>query len=114
MIDGLTALGTVFLVAAFVVRPIQSRALSLAAELSYPFYLWHASILLVAFDLGSGGIMVAPIALALTIAASGISVRCFERPCLRAATTLTASRTGHARVQPGQSAGAPIAPIPRR
>ena len=59
-----------------------AKAATLAADISYPFYLWHAPVLAALSPVATGYPMLAA-ALAVTAAASTVSVLCVERPVRR-------------------------------
>lgn len=71
-------------------RPLAgASAAALAADVSYPFYLWHVPVLAVLAPVATGYPMLAA-ALVLTTAASTASVLGVERPFRRALTRSTA------------------------
>jgi peptidoglycan/LPS O-acetylase OafA/YrhL len=79
--SGLLVLGAVALMASSLHWQPRRGALlaALAADVSYPFYLWHASILSILSPLGSGYLLLVA-GFSLTVAASSASVLLFERP----------------------------------
>ncbi len=65
-------------------RPtVGASSAAVAAEVSYPFYLWHAPVLAAFAPLGSGYAVLA-VAFVATLAASTASVLVAERPFRRA------------------------------
>ena len=79
--SGLLVLGAVaFMAGALHWHPARGGALAaLAADISYPCYLWHAPILAALAGAG-GGLLVLGFAAILTIVASSVSVLLVERP----------------------------------
>jgi peptidoglycan/LPS O-acetylase OafA/YrhL len=94
MLDWPTALGTALLVAFFAGRPLHSRTLSYAAELSFPFYLWHVVAIAVVISLGASGVPLVVWAFGLALVISMGSVRYLERPAIRLSTRLASGRRG--------------------
>jgi peptidoglycan/LPS O-acetylase OafA/YrhL len=85
MTDVLTALGTAFLVAVSAGYPFESTVAEYAAELSYPFYLWHGCVLLALASWGGPSWVLCATAMCATVAISAASVRYLERPIRRRA-----------------------------
>ncbi len=99
-VEPLVPAGTALLVAGLLRSQIAPPWLSVAAELSYPFYLWHLTVLLAVGAAGLRGLPLVVVGFALALAVSAVSVRYVERPvqrlvARRLARGTASTREGH-------------------